>query len=286
MNDFQGFVYLDIRNPMVAWNTVRGYIASSSCLPGDESKSFISFNMAGLLSGSDFRRLRSEIEIERIRQSNFSNQVSRLTGLFVFNDAESVSQTWIERGWGGHFDLENLTDVGVASNRLSRVDANWLMKMMDCNCDLLPCAEEMIHRYWNGEAVPDEIPIWECIVEGWMTVWGRRVRSSALDEIKRYWPKSLKLLEYSVNAARMRSADGGVYPRSYLKGSDLCVEYYIRMKDASDANFLKNMSKYFKKNPHEKCWITPDTEIVLPDFTMYNIKRALSPEDERMFPAS
>lgn len=226
--------------------------------------------MAGLLSASGFGRLHSELKIEDVRKSHYPHQVSRLTGLFVFDEIESVAHTWTERGWGGHFSTKNLTDVGVASNRTSRVDANWISKMMDCDCKLVAGSEEMIHNYWAGEACPGQPPIWERIVEGWMTVWGTDLKKRALDEIGTYWPESLKLLEYSANAAQFRSPDGGIYPAATISDNKLHVEYYVRMIDAKDEDFFKRMEQFFIENPERRCHIPGALDMRTPDFTMYS----------------
>lgn len=273
MEEFEGFVYLNIDNPMVAWNTVRGSFCSADCLP-EGASSVVSFNMAGLLVGSSESRLVSELAIEKVRRRHYPHQVSRLTGFFVFDDIESVAETWTERGWGGHFSTDYLTDVGVAANASSRVDANWITCMMNDQCVLQPHAPDMIHRYWQGE--PSDEPVWERIVEGWLTVWGTEIKLRALTEIQRYWPSSLKLLEYSANAAGVGSADGQTMPLSLRRGNRLFVEQHLRMVDAESSEFLENMSHYYAANPALQCRIADGCDLVLPDFTMYNFSRPIS----------
>lgn len=231
--------------------------------------------MAGLLAGSSDRRLHSELTIDRIRRKFFPHQVSRLNGFFVFDDIDSVSRTWTETGWGGHFSADNLTDVGIASKRSSRVDANWISQIMDAQCGLVANAEQMLHAYWSGIAYPNEEPIWERLVEGWATVWGTELKRRALTEIETYWPNSLKLLEYSANAGGMGSADGNVCPISYRSGNNLRIEFYLRMIDAKNASFLEKMREFYEENPKRRLSITSLTELVTPDFTMYNIEREI-----------
>ncbi|WP_172730128.1 hypothetical protein [Neorhizobium tomejilense] len=282
MRDFPGFVYLNIENPMVAWNTVKGWVASTGIVAGDERDAFISFNMAGLLSASGFGRLVTEIEIERVRRQYYPHQVSRLTGLFVFDDVDSVAQTWSEQSWGGHFDTKYLTDVGVAANRYSRVDANWITRMMDQDANLVEGTLEMIHSYWGGVAAPYVEPVWECIVEGWVTVWGRQIKLGALAEIQKYWPSSVKLLEYAGNAAALRSLDGAIYPHAKLVNKELSVEYYIRRVDAKRPEFSEQLGTFMRARDGRQCFFTSETDLVTPDFQMYNISRHLSDSDKAL----
>ena len=174
--DFEGYVYLNIDNPMVAWNTVRGNYCSPACLQPNEPRPLISFNMAGLMASHSGERLKSEVAIEQVRLEHYPEEVSRLSGFFVFDDVESVSELWMDQDWGGHFRDEFLTDIGVSADRRTRVDARWITKIMDSECKLVNGAEELIHKYWAGESHPGTNPIWENLVEGWTTVWGTELR--------------------------------------------------------------------------------------------------------------
>ncbi|EEQ95142.1 hypothetical protein F9K88_10450 [Brucella intermedia] len=270
---FEGFVYLDLDNPMVAWNVVRGWYCTPDQLPEAESCSLLSFNMANLLASSLPNRLLSEIAIERIRRENYRNQVSRLTGIFVFDDPDSVARTWIDNTWGAHFKDDYLTDVGVNAHNSSRLDANWLTKIMDRECSLTADFEEHTNSYWQGVPCPDSDPIWERIVNGSATIWGTEIKVKALEEIKRYWPKSLKTLEYSANAAGFGSFDGLVLPLTTQKGKFINIDYHIRMHDAKNCNFLNNMISFYRKSPQKACHLSSNSEFFLPDFSMYSFYR-------------
>src|SRR5450830_751668 len=133
--DFEGFMYLDIEHPVVAWNAYRGVLLSQSLIAKcNPSGSFLSMTLARVLIDKDWRRLRFEQILEEHRQSDFPSHTSRLTGLFVFDTPESALAVADNEAWGGkdgHIRDENLTDVGVSaeSNR-TRLDANWISWML------------------------------------------------------------------------------------------------------------------------------------------------------------
>lgn len=279
--NFEGFVYLNIDNPMVAWNTTRGNYCSPACLQPNEPRSLVSFNMAGLLASHAGDRLQSEMAIEKVRLEYYPEEVSRLSGFFVFDDVESVAELWIDQDWGWHFRDEYLTDIGVSADRRTRVDARWITKIMDFDCKLVDGAEGMIHKYWGGEPHPDTHPIWENLVEGWATVWGTELREKALIELKAFWPNSIKLLEYSANAARLESADGMILPVSVYRDGSLHVDYMVRMVEATNPEFLEKMDILYQGPPELRCTLTDSVELNTPDFSCYSFS---VPVEENMVP--
>lgn len=265
---FEGFVYLDIdKHPMVAWNTVRGTFCSADCLGEDVTQSAMSLSMTNMLKGYSWNRMRSELAIEAVRKRYHPEQVSRLRGIFVFDDVESVSKMWYGGGWGEHFNDEYLTDVGIASDRSSRVDANWITEIFDTNCVLNHDWFEKTNKYWAGEPHPIKEPIWERIVEGWATIWGAELKQSALAEIYRYWPKSIKLLEYSCNAAAIGSNDGISYSLANINNNFLDVAFYLRLIDAKKESTFKRMKTFFKSYPEREAIFPGERTLVVPDFS-------------------
>lgn len=91
---FEAHVYLDHHYPPIQWNIVRGLFHSPDCLPESKNHGIISISMATMLLNDTSDRLSSELWLEDIRSRCYPENVSRLRGIFVFDDIESLSNLW------------------------------------------------------------------------------------------------------------------------------------------------------------------------------------------------
>lgn len=270
--DFDGFVYLDIDHPLVAWNTVRGVYCSIDCLGSGEKESALSLSMANMMRGFNEERLKSEMAIEYVRAKFFGNHVSRLRGVFVFDDIDSVSRLWYGSEWGAHFNEKYMTDVGVSANKSCRLDANWIMEIMDSSGRLQSEWLECTRNYWSGTPHPVKEPIWERIVEGWVTIWGVDIKVQAYNEILKYWPKSLKLLEYSCNAATVGSNDGLVFAYMTHVENYLHVGFYLRLVDAESKPIFERMDSFFKAYPGKRACLNAEPVLYTLDMSDLDLR--------------
>lgn len=270
--DFEGFVYLDIDHPLVAWNTARGVYCSVDCLGEGERESALSLSMANMMRGFTEERLKSEMAIELIRTQLFPEHVSRLRGVFVFDDIDSISRLWYGGEWGSHFQDHYMTDVGISANRSCRLDANWIMDIMDASGKLKKEWLECAKNYWRGVPHSTKPPIWERLVEGWITIWGTDIKKRALNEIFKYWPKSLKLLEYSCNAATIQSNDGVATAFLIREENHITIEFYLRMVDAKNKSTFERMDEYFKNHPAKRAITNAEPVLCSPDMSHLSLK--------------
>ena len=286
-DEFEAFTYLDYHNLAVSWNIARGSFCSPSELPPNESRNgFMSVAMAGMLSNTTPKRLYSELEIDKVRLSLFPDCVSRLSGFFVFDEIESISRFWHCNSWGGHFSDQYLSDAGVSATKSTRVDSNWISKIVDADGGLKDCWYENTVNYWRGDVCPGSEPIWERIVEGYLTVWSSNVRREAVREIEAVWPNSLKLLYYSCLCAAYGSLDGMIFP--FLMRDDknnIIVTYISRMVQANDRDFLEAIVENARKMPYINVNLngaTSNDEIIYtPDLTSLNV--SLTSDDNCAF---
>lgn len=271
--EFEGFAYIDINNPMAAWNVVRSNFFTPSCLSEQERAGALSFGMAALLRNENDDRAAAEFQLEDFRKNNFPNAVSRLTGIFVFDDIDSAAQVWSSESWSAHFDSEYLTDIGVSADRSSRLDANWIAKMRDENNCIVEGWQTMAAKYWSGEPASDT-PIWERIIEGWVTVWGLDLKMRALKEIQKYWPESLPSLAIAANFAKIGSRDGAVMPFALLENGVLKIDYYMRFSDAKDPVSCERLGEFLRTGGNRVCRLGPlGDSIFIPDFSCYRFDR-------------
>lgn len=273
--EFEGFVYINIDNPIAAWNVVRSNFYSPACLPQSERAGALSFGMADLLRDGNAARAIAEIRLEDFRRKHFPDSVSRLTGIFLFDDVDSAAHVWGNDGWSAHFVSEYLTDVGVSADRSSRVDAAWITLMRNDKNMLVDGWEALAERYWSGEPASDQ-PIWERIIDGWVTIWGLDLKTRALEEINKFWPQSLPLLAIAANFAAIGSCDGAIVPYATRKDGLLKVSYYLRMVDAQRAEFCERLGQFLRNGDNRVCRLGPEGDFLfLPDFSCYGFERRI-----------
>lgn len=273
--NFEGFMYLDIDDPIVAWNTYRGVLISQKlvergmygdCVPA------LSVTMARILMYGNWERLEFEHELENSRANAFPHRVSRLTGLYVFDTPESALAAAGE--WDGHIDLEKLTDVGIsaAPNR-TRVDANWITWMLREREAQNPEWRHGIHPYWSSEPCPFfPEAIWEVLVDGAVTVWGTRLRKQAYDLIRQEWPMSLALLEQSRLAAALGSDLGHISALITAEKGYPLMSFHMDMRDARNREYTDRLRAYVAAHPHLVNYhdLAVGDPIVIPNFAAYS----------------
>lgn len=262
---FAGYVYLDHHHPPTLWNIVRGGFNSVDMLLEPERKFAISVSLASMLQNSSANRLEAELSLEAIRQKIAPTSVSRLKGLFVFDEIESVAQIWESNSWGAHFHDNYLADVGVYAKNSSRMDANWISEVISIDGSLLPDWQEAAGNYWRGLPHTSRQPIWERVVDGTFTIWSMHSKEAALNEIKAIWPNSLGLLAHSINCFSAESLDGQCFPGITINGGTINIDYYLRMADSLNSDFIERLQRLkqaapakFSGNPDPKLMYTPD----------------------------
>lgn len=197
----EGFVYLNIDHPAVAWNAYRGVLFSRAYIATHHGPSLLSMREAVIQGDRDTRRYQTELALEELRVAEFPGAVSRLSGMFVFDEVHSALSA-LEAEWGGDYiNPDYLTDVGVSYRKATRMDANWISKMLDADASLKDGWEPMARAYWAGLPCEGARPIWELLIDGFAAVWDTRLRLQAHAIVKERYPKSLGLLEESRIAA-------------------------------------------------------------------------------------
>ncbi|MDZ4127009.1 MAG: hypothetical protein U1E02_23020 [Hydrogenophaga sp.] len=277
--DREGFIYLDIEHPVVAWNTYRGVLMSREQVWARHGHGAVSLRLAGIFDSGDFQRLRSELAIDAIRVRDFPSAVSRLSGMFVFDEVESALAAE-QAAWGGHINSDYLTDVGLTYGAATRVDANWITQMLDHDANLVPGWEQLAVKYWSGEA-SGATPIWELLVDGGATVWGTRIRTLAYEVIQSRYPQSLGLLEECRIAARLGFSLGHVSSWLTRKEDHTELAFYLDNTSDGDPMYLAAVQEYLRTASPDSVnaralFATPGLAR-LPDLTSYSKALTLGP---------
>jgi hypothetical protein len=237
------FAFLNINHPLCAWDTYRGALV---CPPNE--RGFISVWSAEIMRTGDPARLNRELVLEHFRLAHHNHKISRLRGIFCFLDKSSAERacSWAT-GPRSHFRPEYLAalHLGDADPRRDRLDANWISYApIDEDGKILEF--DWIDRYWRGEAFPGRDPIWETLIDGRATVLGTILREHAYAVIKKNFPDSLMFLELGRLAAWVGSDLGNVCGFLREDGSDVILEYYQDMRDASNPAFLKKLEELMR----------------------------------------
>lgn len=270
MSTFEGHIYLDHHYPPVLWNIVRGGFDSVDVLPEGENNFAISVSLASMLQNSSTSRLLAELSLELVRKTVAPDSVSRLRGIFVFSDVDSISRIWDCNKWGGHFINEYLADVGVWAKKSTKVDAAWIEDIISSEGALLPDWQSAAINYWSGRPKSEVAPIWEVIVEGRFCIWSMHSKEEALKEISAIWPNSLGLLVHSMNCLGLGSHDGQCFPGLVSTERGLSLDHYLRMVDSKKSSFIERLTKLPSENSKFFAGHPDPNKMHLPDLTGYS----------------
>ena len=146
-----GYVFLDIQRPHVAWAAYRGVLVSCPSTVG-----FVSFWHASMLQNATSQIASREMELEKVRKQRFPNRTSRLKGLYCFLDLESAKRASL---WDGdHFTLNNLAELA-----LKRLKTEIVWTRTGSRAPEAFPSDQWMPRYWEGDPFPDKEPIWETL---------------------------------------------------------------------------------------------------------------------------
>ncbi|MDN7717797.1 hypothetical protein [Burkholderia gladioli] len=274
-----GFIYLDIEHPVVAWNAYRGVLTSRDRIWTQYGCGAVSLRLAGIFDSGDFDRLQSELAIDAVRERYFPDAVSRLSGMFVFDEVESALAAE-DAAWGGHIKSDYLTDVGLVYSVATRVDANWITQMLDPGAKLIPGWEALAMQYWSGKA-SGATPIWELLVNGSATVWGTRIRHQAYDVVRAFYQESLGLLEESRIAALLGFSLGHISSWLIRRKVDVELAFYLDYTADGDPTYRAAIEQYLKTAPasavnSRDLWTSPAVTRP-PNLTLYSKVLPLGP---------
>lgn len=276
---FQGFAFLNVDHPVVAWGAYRGVLVSTqvTSTPPDCP---VSLMFAGIIQHQNNARFQNELIIESVRAQRFPHQISRLSGMYFFTDLAEASRAL---SWGGHFRRENIAELEVHSTgTVTRVDSNWITNARVDETGRLDQADiSWIDRYWRGEAYGD-FPIWETIVHGRAFVFGTELRERAYDVIAKAFPNALDMLEVARLAATVDSDLGQTTAWITQPAPDkFRLAYYLDMRDAENPEFLNRLGAYDGSKNFRDLALGKET-FGVPDFRQYGcdftISQQLAPD--------
>ena len=240
MNEW-GYVYLDIRHPIVAWMVYRGTVQSSdqSSTPG----------MLSFFAMNTLRRHPSAMLVERegrfegARQFHCPEKLSRLTSVFAYPDLASAE----EGARQGHFKIGNLAAIMPKDDNFRRevYDSAYI----DNYSSLMP--DQAARDYWVG-ITPGSSTHREMLLSGSFFVLGTKLREQAKKVIWALGKEVRLALEISRLAAALGSDIGSVYPIAEKNENDAngVIRYLIRWDDNECADLVRQAMARFEANPN------------------------------------
>ena len=233
---FSGFVYLDIKHSLVAWECYRGALISPYVIDSLEAY-HPSLRVANIIRASNNITLANELLFEYVRKKEFSPKVSRLRCFYAFPDKKLAKAA---KKWGEHFgSQENLVKTKIKATNITMADANWVTNFKQTKNNLLDKVPlDSIRKYWSGTH-------WEYLVEGRAIIYGTEVRKRSYQIIKNSMlPNVLELLEISRIAETVESNLGHICPYiTRISDTAFKLAYIMDMQDANNPSFLGKLKE-------------------------------------------
>ena len=259
----KAFAFLNVDIPWIAWLVYRGEMVSPQATNTQAlSVWHASYLLDAARTGRRTAYYRAEMALENIRRSTFPAKVSRLSGLYLFEDeasARDAGQRWPEK-----FHDEHLAEIEIVGEpAVSRYDSEWITNKMGS------ADSSWMSSYLSGSPM-GQTPLWEFLVQGRGFVLGTCVRERAYDTVKRAWPRSLGLLELSRVAVELDSDLGLICPFLMVEAGRLRLTIHINFVDANDPGFLSRCSNY--SGPKNTADFNASVDLVPPDLREYFVE--------------
>ena len=233
------FAFLDVEDPWIAWLVYRAEMVALTTV-SEQALSLwhTKYLRDAVGQGGRVPYYRTELEIDRVRSGSFPQKVSRLSGLYFFEDVASARRAG--RRWDGNFREDHLAEIElIGQYGLSRYDSEWISQQMGSG------DWSWITDYLSGHPQGTE-PLWELLVEGRDYVLGTDLRERAYEVVSREWPESLPLLEFARLAVELGSDLGLIVPMLTVDGNVARVRAAMDMRDARNPEFLSRLESYVK----------------------------------------
>jgi hypothetical protein len=265
------YAYLNINNPLVAWEVAIGRIKSSCGINSytyGTSVWMYSHLRRLALNGSD-RRFFNELKLEQIRQQTATGSVSRLSGIYFF-ESEADAHAAVER-WNIPDRKRYISPVDFSANHLARVDSEWITSYLASQ------ETDWMARYWAGETLGIR-PLTEVLASGIGIVRNKDLRSQACELIYKHHTTSTPLLSMACCgfAEAVSEEIAIVKPHLSVKDGVLQGTHFIDIRDLSlyEAELLQAMEECKKRGELLPMVIPDDGETFFktPDFSELDFK--------------
>lgn len=231
------WVSLDLTNPIVRWNVAIGVLQSPLNIKNLDKK-ITTFFMSSRLKKMTFFELEMN-KLELVRFMEFPEKISRLQGLFFFEDPKEFEKV-------KHlppFNRGQLIECSIEPGSYSRHDMNWIT-YYSCNGDSYP--ENWYNLYWEGKKCPfseNGVPVWECITNKTILILDTEIRKKLYTDIIKENDAYAIVLQMGSMAVNFGYAIGSCFYRIINEKNHLHIRSFIRFPEDECIEVIKKMSK-------------------------------------------
>lgn len=181
------YAYLNITNPMVAWEVAIGRIRSACDTTREQfGVSVWSYSLLRRFSKEGKSpRFINELLLEATRQKTHPRAVSRLAGIYFF-ESERDAHNAVDR-WGMPERKPFISEVSFSANHLTMVDSEWITSYLGSE------ERHWMEDYWQGKTLGLR-PLTEVLASGIGMVRNNELRVEAYKRVASLWPQSTPLL--------------------------------------------------------------------------------------------
>lgn len=237
------YAYVNIQDPLVAWEAAIGRYCSADALERDNVfslslRQFALFRRYASL-GTATPQIRSEIRLETLRAKRYLQLPSRLRGVFVFDDLDAATAA-AKRWDGDHFDKSFLSEIEMVPDNCVQLDSEWITYNLATDNDPV-----WMESYWRGETY-GTTPLTEVICSGVGAILNLELRERAYRRIMELFPKSVPIL--SIASVGFHLGFNGVaqiVPYLLRDGSKVRGVHLLNMNDlANESPIFPALSQY------------------------------------------
>jgi hypothetical protein len=231
-----GYIFLDIDDPICAWDAYRGVLVPARSV---RQSGAVSLWVTSLVRKQRTQWLDLERRLDEVRAERHHEKASRLDSIYYLEENDAALRFAGERALD-YCSIGNLAEVHASKAQGDRFDLNWITNWKNHQ------GETWMDRYWQGEAFPHAKPIWERLSQDRVVVLGTSLREAAYAKIKQDHPDSLAFLEIARVAAWLNSDLGNISPLLVQTERGLEIRHYMEFRDAEDPSFLDALARYLK----------------------------------------
>ncbi|MHA6180396.1 hypothetical protein [Pseudomonas mohnii] len=274
MENVELFACLDIDNPMVAWEVAVGRIKSyCDRNPDNIGLSVSQYSMLRSLSiNGAGSKIKHEFNLEVYRQKKFSDNVSRLSGVYFF-ESEAIAHQALDR-WGMSHKKQYISKVNFSAEKLTRYDSEWITAHMKGE------HSDWYEGYLSGETLGVR-PLTEIVASGIGLVRNNQLREQAYKRILERWPTSTPLLALATAAFCEAGIEDVALLRPFLmlRDGELYGQHIVYMKslEVHQKEIGEAVLRLKREGTLPRVVMPDDKEAFfsLPDFKEYSFKLSM-----------
>lgn len=228
------FAYLNIDDPLVAWEVAIGRLRSVGDPGPDNHANFISLFLSSKLRESFAlsrpRWLKRELVLEKSRIERHPHAVSRLRGVYMFTSMEDALRAlseWRIPGWRKDY----ISEVRFSAEQLTVADTEWITE------DLFSSDIAWMDSYWSG-AAKRKNPLFEALGIGIGQIQNHALRERAYQTAIQNWPGSRNLLQRAMYGFCEAQMEAIAQVRAFMtaRKDRLILDHCIYMEDFTQEN--------------------------------------------------